>query len=132
MIFYCDASFPLPVAQALSRVRTDVWYPGHPDCPIASQDVHDEDWLPIAGEGKWVALMRDKHIRSRPGERAALIRHGLRAFCLTTAGNAPKWDVLTLVVRQWPAIERTAEEEPGPYICAVTRDGLRRIVLHVG
>ena len=129
MIFYCDASFPLPVAQALSTVRGDVTYPGHPECPIADPGTADEIWLPIAGNGNWVVLLRDKRIRSRPGERAALVRHRLRAFCLTTSGNATRWEILTLVVRQWPAIERTAEAEPGPYIYAVTSDGLRRIAL---
>ncbi len=66
---------------------------------------------------------------ARRRRRAALVRHCLRAVCLTTSGSATKWEILTLAVRQCPAIERTAEEEPGPYTYAVTSDGLGRIAL---
>lgn len=129
MIFYCDASLQLPVAKALSAVRDDILYPGHPACSVTSPEMPDEEWLGLAGDAGWVVLMRDKRIRSRPGERAKLISHGLRAFCLTTAGNATRWEVLSLMVQSWPAIERKAQEEAGPYICAVTRDGVRPLRL---
>ena len=71
--------------------------------------------------------MRDKHIRSRVGEREALGSAGVRAFCLTGGGNYSKWQTLELLVRRWSDIERVAAEQPGPYIYSVTQDGLRRL-----
>ena len=69
MDFYLDASIPFPVSQALALVRDDVLYPGAPGCPITTPDVKDHEWLPVAGHHGWTVIMRDKHVRSRPGER---------------------------------------------------------------
>jgi PIN like domain len=79
MSFYCDASIPAPVAKALALVRDDILYPGRPGCPITTPATKDEVWLPIAGENDWIVLMRDKHIRTRPGERQKLTVSGVRA-----------------------------------------------------
>ena len=82
----------------------------------------------MAGEHDWVVIMRDKHIRTRVAERRALLDTGVRAFCLTAAGNYSKWQTLEPLVRRWPEIERISVEEPGPYIYAVTREGVKRRV----
>jgi hypothetical protein len=49
------------------------------------QRVTDEHWLRDAGAKGWVVLMKDDAIRRRPAERYALVRAGVRAFCLTNA-----------------------------------------------
>jgi hypothetical protein len=116
--FYLDASIPSAVRTAIAGVRADVLYAGGPNAP--AEDTKDHVWLPIAGQNNWVVLMRDKRIRKRPGERLALINAGVRAFCLTDAGNATRWQVLDLLVRRWPRIELTANTFAGPYIYAVT------------
>lgn len=110
-------------------VRSDVIYPGHPACGSIQPGTQDEVWLPEAGRNGWVVIMRDKHIRSRPGERAALIESGLRTFCLTSAGNASKWDILSLLVANWKEIGRIAREVRGPYIYSVTSGGVRPLAL---
>jgi hypothetical protein len=129
VVFYLDASIPPPVSQALALVRDDVLYPGAPGCPIASADVRDRDWLPVAGRQGWVVLMRDKHVRSRPGERRALRENDVRAFVLTGAGNYSRWRTLDLLVRRWAEIEDLAGSGVPPYIYAVTQQGLRRMEL---
>lgn len=103
--------------------------PGHASCPTIRPDTKDPVWLPEAGRHGWVVLLRDKHIRSRPGEREALLKHGLHAFCLTRSGNSSKWDQLGLLVVNWKAIERIALEVPGPYIYSVTSHGVRPLFL---
>ena len=87
MDFYLDASIPFPVSQALALVRDDVLYPGAPGCPITAPDVKDDEWLAVAGQHGWAVIMRDKHVRSRPGERRSLRDNGVRAFVLTGAGT---------------------------------------------
>ena len=76
--------------------------------------------------------MRDKHVRSRPGERRALRDNGVRAFVLTGAGNYSRWRTLDLLVRRWLDIESVTGVEAPPYMYAVTQQGLRRVELGVG
>jgi PIN like domain len=119
VIFYLDASIPFPVSKALTLVRDDVLYPG----------AKDAEWLPTAGRHGWVVLMRDKRVRSRPGERQALVKSNVRAFVLTTAGNYTRWQTLDLLVRRWADIEEIVATDEPPYIYAVRQQGLRRIPL---
>jgi hypothetical protein len=121
--YFVDESM-LSIARALRAVRPDVVYPGHPDCPDIRLGARDVDWLPVVGRAGWAVIMRDKRIRRRPVERQRLVDHGVRAFCLTGAGNQSSWQMLQLVVRHWDRIERVAAE-PGPYLYALTTAGLR-------
>jgi PIN domain-containing protein len=128
LTYYLDASLQIDVCRALALVRRDIEFPGRPGCPITSPGTPDEDWLPVAGQHGWVVVMRDKHIRTRVAERRALLDAGVRAFCLTAVGNYSKWQTLDLLVRRWPDIDRITAEEPGPYIYAVTHEGVKRRV----
>lgn len=127
MAFYCDASIPRAVAQALALVRDDVLYPGQEGCPITDPATKDVAWLPVAGANDWLVLMRDKRIRTRPGERRRLMECGVRAFAMTGAGNYSRWLTLELLVRRWREIESVAAVEDGPYIYSVTQGGLARL-----
>ncbi len=124
LAFYFDASIPRAVAQALSLVRDDVLYPGHEGCPVEDPATKDIEWLPIAGANEWVVLMRDKRIRTRPGERDRLTESGVRAFVMTGAGNYSRWMTLELLVRRWREIDAVIAAESGPYIYSVTQGGL--------
>jgi len=110
---------------ALAQVRRDVLYPGALGCPVMSTLVPDEEWLRIAGEQDWVVVTKDRKIRSRPGERKALVDARVRCFCATAAGNYTQWELLKLFVAQWDNMEQIALHVPGPYIYAVTRTGVR-------
>lgn len=125
--FYVDASVPIAVRRALAEVRDDVCYAGGPGCP--KESTQDHHWLKTAGENNWVVVKRDKKIRTRPGEREALIEAGVRTFCLTSAGNYTRWEVLELLAIRWKRIEEVASTVTGPYIYSVTRDGVRPLAL---
>ncbi|MEE8601512.1 hypothetical protein [Euzebya tangerina] len=128
MAYYFDASILGP-AIAFARLRPDVIHPGHPECPPAiSPSTPDDEWLPIAGREGWIVIMRDKKIRSRPGERRALLDHGVAAFCLTTSGNKSKWQMAQILMRHWERIEEVTAEVPRPFIYAVTQRDVRPIV----
>lgn len=127
MTFYVDASVPIAVRTALASVRDDVVYAGGPGAP--KERTQDKDWLPVVGANEWVVLKRDKRIRTRQWERDALIRAGLRTFCLTGGGNYTRWETLRLLAARWPRIEEVAETISGPYIYSVTWDGVRELVL---
>jgi len=69
--------------------------------------------------------MKDAAIRRRPAERDALAAAGVRAFCLTNA-NLRAAEQTQRFVAQLPAILNELVN-PGPWICGVYGDGVRRI-----
>jgi PIN like domain len=128
IVYYLDADIPIAVSRAIAGVRTDVVYPGAPGCEITSPEIHDIDWLPIVSRNQWVAITRDKRIRHRRAERRAWREHGIRAFVLTSSGNLTMWRTLQLLARHWDAIEQTVVTcGAGPYLYAVTQEGVREI-----
>ena len=129
MTFYVDASVPVAVRTALASVRDDIVYAGGPGKGVPKEATQDKDWLPVAGANQWVVIKRDKKIRSRQWERDALIRAGLRTFCLTSGGNYTRWETLRLIAARWPRIEDVAAQIAGPYIYSVTWQGVRELSL---
>ena len=73
-------------------------------------------------------LKRASEFRHRGWEREALIA-AVQNFCLTGAGKYKRRDVLRLFADRWPRVEEVASTRPGPYIYAVTWDGVRRLSL---
>jgi hypothetical protein len=117
----------LSVGCALNAVRADIVYPGHGGCPDIPRGTKDPVWLPKVGARRWAVIMRDKRIRSRPGERERLRRHQVRAFCLTGSGDQTSWEMLDLLVRQWSSVEQRLRELDDPFLFAITLNGLRRL-----
>jgi len=73
-----------------------------------------------------VVFTRDKRIRSRPAEAELVVAAGIRGFVLTSAGDLSTWATLSLLVRQWDALERYLTEHPtGPWLAALTNQGVR-------
>ena len=122
--YYLDASIPIAVREAIAKCRDDVRYAGGPKAP--PEETKDKAWLELAGQEDWIVIFRDKRIRKRPGERRALLAAGVRAFCLTSDGNATRWETLHLLVNRWGRIEQ-ASSESGPYIYALTPNRLERL-----
>jgi hypothetical protein len=122
--FYFDASIQPAVPEALAGVRDDIRWAGQPGMP--ERHWRDEEWLSFVAERGWTALMRDKRVRYRPGEKRALLAPGLRgAFILTTSGNANRWEVLELLVARWRSMEEVIAAEKPPFIYSITRAGVR-------
>ena len=93
----------------------------------ADETIADVDWLTRAGGEGWVVLMKDERIRYRPAERAALIDHQVRAFCLASGNlRAPEMAELFLGVLDKLAAACAA---PGPFLYVVSRGGLRLVDL---
>ena len=90
-----------------------------------AQGLADEEWLADAGGQGWVVLMKDAAIRRRPAERDALAAAGVQAFCLTNA-NLRAAEQTQRFLDQLPAILDELVD-PGPWICGVYADGVRRI-----
>lgn len=93
----------------------------------ADETIADVEWLARAGHEGWVVLMKDDRIRYRPAERAALIDHRVRAFCLTS-GNLRAAEMAQLYLAVLGKIV-SACTAPGPFLYAVARSGLRPVEL---
>lgn len=105
------------------RLRTLTEVYGQPD----DEDVTDVDWLERAGRAGWAVLMKDDRIRYRPAERAALVAHGVRAFCLS-GGNLR---AMAMADQFLAVIDDMAGAcaEPGPLLYVVSLSGMRRVPL---
>ncbi|MFN0092095.1 MAG: hypothetical protein ACKVWR_17775 [Acidimicrobiales bacterium] len=127
--FFVDEN-DLALGRSLSWARRDVVHPGHRDLPSVPLGTADSVWLQIVGEMVLVVITRDKRIRSRPVESAAVAQAGVRGFVLTSAGDLSTWLTLSLLVREWDAIERHLSENPGcPWLAAVANQGVRPLNL---
>lgn len=89
--FYIDADL-IGVAKVLVQVRSDVTYAGDPGgvgpdkrqraaCPILPGTT-DHLWIPEAAGRGWVVISRDRHIKSRPAEKEAIIENAARFVTL--------------------------------------------------
>lgn len=118
----------LPIGRALAAVRGDVVYPGHRALPEVEQGADDVEWVAVIGAQGLIAVTRDRHIRTRPAERRAVLESGARLVCITGKQNLTMWQRLDAVVRAWPAIER-AELLPGPWVKGLSGGQLRDLKL---
>jgi hypothetical protein len=127
--FFVDENL-LSLAHRLAEVRIDVAFPGHPLLPEVPLGALDHDWLMEIGRRGLVLITRDKKIRSRPVERAAIYEAGVKGFVLTRAGDMSTQAMVDLVLSKWAAMERFLVDHPeGPWLAAVTRHSIAALRL---
>lgn len=135
--FYFDADL-LGLAKVMVAVRSDVTYPGdpggvgpdgseRPPCPVRP-GAKDLEWIPIVAGSGWLVVTRDRHLRSRPAERAAILEHGARVITLDARHELNKWLQLEIVVSRWRHFEELLAV-PGPWVQMATYTGLREVRL---
>jgi PIN like domain len=93
----------------------------------ADETVADTEWLAQAGQQGWVVLMKDDRIRYRPVERAAVLDHRVRAFCLSS-GNLRAAEMAQRFIDELDQITEACSQ-PGPFLYTVSSVGLRRVRL---
>lgn len=84
------------------------------------QTVVDTDWIKEAAAHGWPVLMKDKQIRHRSAEIAAVVSHRARCFVIPR-GDLGSADMTSRFITNKRAIF-TAAALPGPYICSVQAD----------
>lgn len=78
-MIFIDRSVPRGVADAVKKMRDDVlWLEDS-----FLHDVSDEEWLAEAGQKGWLVITHDRKIRTRPGERRAIMDNGVGCFIMT-------------------------------------------------
>lgn len=92
----------------------------------ADETISDEEWLEYAGKSRKVVFMKDAKVRRNDAERAVVLAHSVRCFCLgnqsiTGEQMAARFlDNLDAIVR--------ACAEPGPFIYAVQERRIERVL----
>lgn len=127
--FYVDAD-TLGLARILTRLRSDVTYPGDPGgtmhrrtrpaCPVVSTDTPDSEWIGVVAAQGWLVITRDKAIARRPREAALVQQHSGRHVAIASKQQLNNWQILEIVMCQWRWIESMLDI-PGPFIYSVTR-----------
>ena len=87
-----------------------------------SSDARDEDWLKEVGRKRWAVLTKDRRIRYRAPELAALRKARVCAFVLT-AGDLQGSEMAALFVKALPAINRFVTRNAPPFIAKITKAG---------
>jgi hypothetical protein len=134
---YVDADI-LGLAHVLARLRADVTYPGDPGaviqkrerlpCPVTRVDTPDREWIPAVTARGWLILTRDRRIQDHRAEIDAVRDTNARMVALSGDDARSTFDQLEVVMCRWRDLQRCLDE-PGPFIYAATRTGLRRVSL---
>lgn len=91
-------------------------------------DIEDEVWLAdVAGRG-WNVLTKDKNIRHRKNELAAVRQHRARLFVVTSSGLRTE-GLLHLLLEHRDTLFSLAQRNQGPFIFRVTRNSVERVQL---
>jgi len=88
----------------------------------------DSEWLLEVGKRGWVVLTKDKRIRYRPIETAALWRARVRAFVLVARGDLSGAEIGSIFVKALPAMRRFCAEVQPPFIAHVFKDSGVKLV----
>jgi PIN like domain len=91
----------------------------------ADENIADTEWIEEAAQRGWAILMKDKRIRHRQAEIAAVTDHRARCFVITR-GDLPSADMVQRFITNKAAILATAAD-PGPYIYSVQTDRISRL-----
>lgn len=82
----------------------------------------DAVWLPDVGRRGWVVLTKDKRMRFRLTEQIAIVKHGVRAFALTS-GNMKATEMAASFLAAVPKMKRLLARTSHPFVAAVTKSG---------
>lgn len=135
--WYFDAD-TIGLGKLLSTVRRDITWPGdagdrgkerlrQQPSPITTTDTADEIWIPRVTAAGMVIVTRDRQIQSRTVELNAVMASGARMFAITSSESLNRWGLLEVFMSRWRDIEAAAKE-PGPYVYAVTRSRIHRLL----
>ena len=118
-MIFIDRSVPRGVADAVKKMRDDVlWLED-----VFPHDVSDEEWLAEAGQKGWLVITHDRKIRTRPGERRAIMDNEVGCFIMTYKQDLVKNEILALIASNLGEMEQKFETTPRPFIYTVSKSG---------
>lgn len=86
-------------------------------------DTPDAEWLASIGKRGWLAITHDKHIKTRPAERQAIIDNRVGCFILVYKENLLKEDIFLVIKSNLPKMEELFANTPKPFLYTVDKNG---------
>lgn len=80
-------------------------------------------WLPDVSRRGWIVFTKDKRIRYRASERAAVSTTKARVFTLT-AGSIQAQEMAALFILAMPKVRAFVAGNSPPYIVTISRSGV--------
>jgi PIN like domain len=93
----------------------------------ADEGIRDQEWLEFAGTSGLTVFMKDTRIRYNVAERAAVLRHSVRCFCLTSQ-QLPAEEMAQRFLDNLEGITAACAER-GPFVYAVHSQRIERLHL---
>jgi len=93
----------------------------------ADEEIPDTRWLADAGQRGEVVFMKDARVRYNAAEKLAIVRHGVRCFCLSRQDLAAQL-MANRFLTNLGRIE-SACVEPGPFVYAVHENRIEPLAL---
>lgn len=98
--------------------------PVKPQTSIMERGIPDEEVLAaLAKHPDCFLLSKDSDFHKKPPIRAAMIRHGIGVFVITTHKNKTAPELVELIRVSWPRIERFAGKHERPFVAKILADG---------
>lgn len=86
-------------------------------------DAPDNVWLSDVSRRGWIVLTKDKRIRYRASELAAVSATKARVFTLT-AGSIQAQEMADIYIRAMPKVQAFVARHSPPYIVTISRSGV--------
>jgi len=127
--FFVDESL-LGLGKTLARARRDVVHPGHRLLPEVPVGALDPDWMPVVAARNLVVIGRDRRIRTKPVEIAALRQSALRVIWIAGKRDLNNWGYLVRVVTMWERMEEEIRVRgAGPWFLAMNERSFTEIAV---
>ncbi len=85
-------------------------------------DAPDQEWIDLVGRKGWIAITKDKHIRYRYAEFAAVKTYRARVVVIR-AKNLTGGELTELIIKCYLKIQNHSSNNPAPFVADLDRSG---------
>ena len=90
---------------------------------LMERGITDEEVLAnLAQHPDHYLLSKDGDFYRKPPIKAALMHHGVGAYVITAHKSKTAADLVELIRRAWPSIQRCARKHPRPFVAKILAD----------
>ena len=98
--------------------------PARPQTDFMERGIEDTAvFAALAAHPDCYLLTKDREFHRRPMEKHALMKCRIGAFVITAQKNKTGAELVDIICRAWPRIERCARKHTRPFIAKIRADG---------
>lgn len=122
--FFIDRSLGKEKVVAALKERGAIAEPHDHHFPT---DAPDHLWLQAVGAKGWVVISKDRRIRHRGAERAA-VEHARVALFIFRGGSMRGEEIAQVLVNALPSMLRLVQRQPRPFIGSISKTGAVKLL----